>query len=584
MLRRLSPLVLLVVLLAAVPALTQEPRFTILVPENNSLLMRARVGETAKRLIIVKRLTKQLEVLKLSVPDAPFFLEEDNIRFGNSDTAQIEVTFEPSRPGRFVDTVRMTDGKHRASVTLFGEAEPPERRWELLNDTLDFGILEPDQSEEARFGLKNNDTEPIVLRWNVPRPVFTTHRPNTGPVEPVTEIRLNPGETAYVLTIAHGDRALPGPNRDTLEISDGKPFNKDGAIAQQLVLKAWLGDTTGTRPGRLVFIPAALEFPIDPPQGGSTTTRRAKLMYSGKGHARVGQFNIIGMNARNFTFTTSPLPKDLYPGDSVVVTVTYDHKAVTFARAVLTVRGVIFDGTERIDGAGMILFAGDTNRARQVDLTMSATDAYVGGTSTVTFTNNGPIPQDVSYGILSLRYNATVLAPLSTTLDANDPIEEGLRSSRFRIAVGSYDEGGVFGSVSFRVALGNAASTDVDVVGVQWLATDDTPLNVNSSINSATVNVLDAKGNEVNIDVGPLSLTVDPVPVIDQATVTYSRGELPATLKMYDQMGSMVMDLTSQLQGASGSFTISGSALPPAVYFLHLSGGRYSYVIRMLVE
>jgi hypothetical protein len=69
-----------------------------------------------------------------------------------------------------------------------------------------------------------------------------------------------------------------------------------------------------------------------------------------------------------------------------------------------------------------------------------------------------------------------------------------------------------------------------------------------------------------------------------EATVTYSRGELPATLKLYDQLGSMVMDYTSLLQGASGSFSISASTLPSGVYLLHLTGGRYAYVIRMLVE
>lgn len=576
----------LTAVLAPATAVAQEPRFTVLVPENGSLLMRAKLGETSKRLIIITRLSKNVRALKVDLPDAPFFLKDltdDRIDFGDRDTVEVEVTFEPTLRGRFQDTVHFTDGSHRAKVVLYGEADPPDQRWSLLLDKIDFGILEPDQTEEARFGLQNNSNDPITLKWNRPLAAFTTHRPNNAPLEPVTEVRLNPGETVFMLTIAHGDRALPGPNIDTLEISDGKPYDQRGNIVQRLVLMAYLGDTSGTRPGRLVFIPSVMEFPSQP-ASGTTTTQRAKLMYAGKGFARVGQFNVVGMSSRNFTFTTSPLPKDLYPGDSVVVNVTYDHQAEPFARAVLNVRGVIFDGSQRVDGAGMILFSGDTTRTRQVDIELTANDANIGGTSTATFTNRTNLPQDFAYGVISLRYNASVLAPLTETIDAEDPVEEGLRTSRFRINIASLEEGGELGSVPFRVALGNAASTPLDVVGVQWFNADNLALNVNTTINSTTVTVLDAVGNEVNVDVGPLSLAVNPTPVVDNATVTYARGEFPATLKLYDQMGSMVMDLTSQLQGASGSFTISGSTLPPAVYLLHLSGGRYSYVIRMLVE
>lgn len=588
--RLFSLAVFCIVALAATAGLSaQEPRYTVLVPEDNALSMRATVGGTAKRLVIVARFSPEVQRLKLGLPDAPFFLDNEVVEFTDGDTVKFEVTFKPTRKGFFTDTLTLTDGSHRTSIVLFGETERDEERWSLLTEAIDFGVMESDETGEGRFGLQNSSNEPVVLRWNRPVEVFTTHRPGQGPSAPTLEVRINPGETAYVTVIAHGARALPGPNVDTLEISDGRPFNIKGETVQRLPLKVFLGDTTADRPGRLVFIPRAINFPTQPAPGTTTTTSRALLMYAGRGYARVGQLSLAGMSARNFTFTSSPLPKNIYPGDTVVVDVTYDHAADPFARATLIAKALFFDGPSsgvggRVDAAGLILFSGDTTTARGVTIAMDANNANSGEISTTTFTTQTTLPQELDHAVVSLRYNATVMAPITTPLDTEDPIEEGYRTSRFRLDLADRAEGARIGTVEFRLALGNAASTPLDVVGFDWFNLNDQRVTINTSVNNTTITVLDAAGNEVNVDPGPLSLLVTPSVITADATVTYSRGELPATLKLYDQLGSMVMDYTSLLQGASGSFSISASTLPSGVYLLHLTGGRYAYVIRMLVE
>jgi hypothetical protein len=170
------------------------------------------------------------------------------------------------------------------------------------------------------------------------------------------------------------------------------------------------------------------------------------------------------------------------------------------------------------------------------------------------------------------------------TLDAEDPIVDGYRTSRFRLMVNAHAAGSTLGIVNFRVALGNSSSTTMEVTSFEWFDDQDEQLSTTTSVNGAVVSVLDAEGNEINVDAGPLQLSVSPTPVTTIATISYERGSEPAILKLYDQMGALAVDLSTYVTAQSGTFTLDAATLPAGVYVLHFTSGRHSYALRIMVD
>jgi hypothetical protein len=215
-------------------------------------------------------------------------------------------------------------------------------------------------------------------------------------------------------------------------------------------------------------------------------------------------------------------------------------------------------------------------------VSVSATAAEVGETTTVAISTTTAMPESIKECEVDLVYNATVLAPVESSAIISDAIDNGKRTTRFRSTI---DRTGALGAFDFTVLLGNAASTTVEIANLVWKDASGNTVERATEIVNGTVSVLDADGSLVNANAGPLSMTLS-APAADRSgsiVVTYTVGGSPARLMLFDGSGAAIADLSNQVSDSGGTLTVPTASLSAGVYTLMLTSASYSYVARFIV-
>lgn len=559
--------------------------FVILEPVGGSaLIMGAELGASDTARIVVGRLIPSQVALRVS-HSTDLFVTSDTVLLSNSvnDTIGFDIVFTPDMAGRFYDTVSISDGAYTAFVVIIGDCRGGSR-WVLRPQIIDFGVTIIDETSPARtVTLYNNSNTSIALSWDAAKAPFsiTGQGVTTSGSTQTVSIAARSNLSLSVNVDATG--ATPGIVMDTILMGDGAPFDETESLTQQLVLSANFAPKT--EPAVVVFTPDVLEFDVTQGQE-PLTIKRTVLRNRGPMSVTIDGVYIAGADASAFQITAGipALPVIVDPGDSMEVSVAFDHSLQGQFDAEIRAFGMTNALLTDTVFATCLLRSTDTTRASITRVRMSTNNANVGEIARATFTNETAVASEAAYAIISLRYNATVLVPETPTMDANDPIVDGYRTSRFKVMVGAHDAGAVLGAVEFRVALGNSSNTTLDVIGFDWYDDLDSKLDVGTSVNGTVVSVLDAQGNEVNVDAGPLSMSVSPMPVSGNATVTYERGEIPVQIKLFDALGNVVADLSANAASQQGTFRISSQGLPAGIYYLRMSGGRHVYVLHVIME
>jgi len=238
--------------------------------------------------------------------------------------------------------------------------------------------------------------------------------------------------------------------------------------------------------------------------------------------------------------------------------------------------------------AGMslvLLVTGEALPREQVQpmiVQMETTSAKVGEVATVRLLAQTPIPSQAASAVVSMQYNATVLAPEFEPV--TDRIEGGVRFSTFKTSVVAGQQG-LFASMPFRILLGNSSSSEL-TVGVFWLDGADEAIEMGTQVIQGTVSVEDADGLLVNPDAGPLSISLSSMPVRrgGSPVLSYRRGGESVRLYIVNDLGAVVADMSSSVTSESGSIALPVSSLASGTYTIQLVGGRHRFIHRMVVE
>lgn len=582
---RLRLLLAAATLLFMVSTGSAQVPFDFVQPANGTVLrMSAEVDMTDTALVTVTRLSPTVLRLMASNNNEVFLRSATDLEFSvGVDTVTFLVVFAPTISGTFTDTLTITDGLYQRSIVIIGESRG-KLRWVLQPPTIDFGVTIIDETTPDRtIDLYNNSNTAIALSWNAAKAPFSITGQGVTASGTTQTVSIAAKSSVSLSVNINAMGATPGIVMDTIFFGDGAAFDGSGSLTQSLQLAATFANRP--EPAVVVFTPDVLEF--DPTQGQEPVTiKTTMLRNAGPMAVTIATVNVIGVDASAFQIVTGSvaLPAVIEAGDSMEVSVAFDHSLQGQFDAQVTAIG--YTNSLIIDTvlATCYLRSSDTTRGQITRVRMTTNNANVGEIARATFTNETAIASEATYALISLRYNATVLVPETPTVDAEDPIVDGYRTSRFKVTVSSHDEGEVLGAIDFRVALGNASNTSLEVTGFEWYTDLDEKIDVGTSVNGTVVSVLDADGNEVNVDPGPLSLSVTPMPVTGSSVVTYTRGELPVQVKMFDAVGNVVADLTSSVQADAGTFNLQTQGLPTGMYYLRMTGGRHVYVLHVIVE
>lgn len=569
---------LAILLAGAVTASAQLP-FKVIVPDSGYLGLETSVGKSVTSNVILIRYTDLVESLQITGLEAPFSTAETTISFNGSDTVAAAFTFTPTAIGRTDNPIRFGALGYSQEVVLVGFAVDATPRFAVSPDLIDLGMILPSESREASFTVTNLGTSDLTVGWADPGQFagfFVDGKMATSVFVPA-------GSSSSVLVRVNGSALGDGENSTTIQIGDGRLIDSSGRRTIAVEIRAM------SRPeGRpwLLINPKTLQFSRyddEPyPIRQFTITNLSDL------DCTIDNVEIPTGSASVFQ-VSSPVafPVLLTGGDSLMISVACSPEATG-----IHTDSVLIWGRELADSATQLisivrLSSADTVReqAPPIMITMQTNDAKVGEMCRATFTNGGDLPSEVDHGVVTLRYNATVLVPVSITLDDVDPIVDGFRTSRFRLVPSGHSLGDRTGLVEFTVALGNAANTTLDVVDLDWNNANGDPTGHRTSVNGTLVSVLDARGFEVNPSAGPLSVSISPLPASGLTTITYQRGTAaPATMRLVDALGVVVRDLSARVQSEEGSFEINTAGLPSGAYYLATNAGPYSHVLLLTIE
>jgi len=572
-------MIALAVLLVGTLAASAQLPFRVIAPDSGYLGLETSVGKSVTSSVILIRYTDAVESLQITGVEAPFSTPETTISFNGSDTVAAAFTFTPSAVGRTDNPIRFGALGYSQEVVLVGFAVGASPRFTVSPTVIDMGMMLPSDTREATFTVTNLGTEDLTVGWADPglfAGFFVDGKMTTSVFVPA-------GSSSSVLVRVNGSALDDGENSTTIQIGDGRMIDSSEQRSIGVEIRA-----TRRPEGRpwLLINPKNLEFSRydDEPY----PTRQFTITNLSDIDCTIDNVEIIAGSASVFS-VSSPIafPSVLSGGDTIVVTVDCAPEATGIHSDSVLIWGRELADTETQLIGLVRLISADTVReqAPPLQITMQTNDAKVGETCRATFTNGGDLPSEIDHGVVTLRYNATVLVPASITLDANDPIVDGFRTSRFRLIPSGHNMGDRTGLVEFTVALGNAANTTLDVVRLDWVNANGDPTGHRTSVNGTLVSVLDARGFEVNPSAGPLSVSVSPLPASGLTTITYQRGSAsPATMRLVNALGVVVRDLSARVQSEEGSFEINTAGLPSGAYYLAMNAGPYSHVLLMTIE
>lgn len=189
-----------------------------------------------------------------------------------------------------------------------------------------------------------------------------------------------------------------------------------------------------------------------------------------------------------------------------------------------------------------------------------------------------------------LRFNASIFVPKMPFAVEVDSTFGGMRTLAFTLPINQPEQGDTLFFLQGLVALGDAESTPVEIVEVQWL-NGGTSVPVQTATQDGRLLVGDIWRDQagvrlVNPNAGRLTLQILPNPVHEQAVFQLSYSG-HALLEIFDTMGRLVLSLTDKLPvSASTPTTIQAdiSPLPAGMYFCRLSSGNFSLVRTLHIE
>lgn len=188
------------------------------------------------------------------------------------------------------------------------------------------------------------------------------------------------------------------------------------------------------------------------------------------------------------------------------------------------------------------------------------------------------------------RFNSTLMALGAGVQTDTDSIDGGIRTLAVVNTISNPVPGSALFSVPMLAALGDAESTAIDIVDVDWFDNNSTQLAVSTSLGSGRLVIDDlwryGGVRLVSSNAGALVMDILPNPVVDKATFRLSF-QLPAALVIYDVMGNAALTLTDQLPPPGANivaFQADVSSLPAGTYYCRLSSGKFSLVRTMRIE
>lgn len=501
-------------------------------------------------------------------------LPADSTRpLNTGDTIKLKVTYHPTEAGEHAGSFQCRMLGLAVSLSLKGSTKPATG---LTMKQSDCGGVVVGSTATCWMTFTNNDATDMRLLFDgVEAPfAFTTD----GGITFIDFLSLAAGES----------QDLPFTFTPTQEGTVREAFNiTNGATTIVGYIEGTgVGDTTPAN--TISTSPEFLYMSVV--ENNESVTETVTVTNNGKSSFSLNLVDVIGPDAANFAVTVAdPLPRAIDVGESYSVTVTFTPVDQTADDSIPKRARLRFEGgfNSFVGAVAYTDLAGVVVRGPGIDtirVGLANTGGPVGGTARIVFTNQSSIPSNIAYGKATLRYNASVLVPQETLLD--DVTEDGMRTSTFRIDPASRLQGTTLASLKFTITLGDAAQTPVDLVGMEWFDAQDTRKTTETIANGAIVSVDDAEGRTVNANGDIMTLSVSPMPVLDNATISYLRMPGVARLSIFATTGIEVRDLTSILQGApeQGSVQVDLSSLPVGTYYLRLSVGTSTVVRRIVIN
>ena len=552
--------------------------FTVSGGDGDTVYFTTEVGYPVTVAVGVTKLIQDTLTIGISGLEAPFTADKSEIVFKSSDdTTIVNVTFTPTTAGYHYGVMYFDAFGYRNTLLLVGSTiTSGGARFSSSTDVVDLGTVQGDADTTTTFRLYNHSSTSLTLFWQDASEVFDYEVDGLQS----TRVDIEAGTWKDVTVIAYGSKMSPGINETMIYVGDGLAVDPLEPSVTNIPIRI-SATKTGQPTVYLHISPPSVSLERD----DNTNEYIEQSVLIRNIHVEdleIASINLNGPDASDFTLRMDgPLPMSLQPGDTLLVHVncTGGDPRVYYTEVVIAGMGMVY--------GQFTVMAYDTSQqvARPIRMQMSTNDAKIGEVCTAEFRMQDQLPSNVDHGVVALRYNATILVPKTTTIDDEDEIVDGMRTSRFRLDPSGHGIGDVAGEVEFTVVLGNSSQTVMEVVSMDWKHADGSSVGAETEVNGTVVSVIDGEGFELNADPGPLKLSIQPMPVSGSATITYRVGVLPgSTLRLFDQTGAQVMDLSSSLSSSDGQFDATFEGLSNGFYLLQLSSGDYTYVTMVLIE
>jgi len=199
---------------------------------------------------------------------------------------------------------------------------------------------------------------------------------------------------------------------------------------------------------------------------------------------------------------------------------------------------------------------------------MQTTSAKFRDTARVSLLLADGLDEHITRAEFTVRYRSLDLESVTTPISTQ--VEGGFTMATFAFDVTNHSAQTVLGELGFIVLSGAGTKVPVDIVSVQWLDENNTPLDAQTIVNGAVVSVLSEESS---------TFTAAPLPITDVMTVFYPEMTSSGTLEMMNINGVVVS--RADIATGTTSTAINTSSLPSGVYtvVLHTPNG----ILRKLV-
>lgn len=321
---------------------------------------------------------------------------------------------------------------------------------------------------------------------------------------------------------------------------------------------------------------------------GSTTASSFEVYNRSTTHSV--QVTGMGLARDNAAFSlqlSQPVEFVLEKGEHRVIDVQFSPTEIGFTSAVVRVQSTVNTVFVDVQGWGT---SGTLPAVDTVDIVVPSIRARIGEYVSLPLTFGNP---EKDYGIVSqkgitgfravLHWNATLAQQAEKRLDETMvageryvEIEAPLPSSAHELY-----------ALPIRVLWGNAERTDITVSSFQWLPTSGENLYTRTTTKGEIV-VTDIWHDKdgprlINSLKGIIDVDISPNPFSDKTKIAIKTAAADATVKIYDALGTMVLDLTSRVS-KEHTVELLSSELARGIYYCRVGTGAYALVRLLVVQ